>query len=162
MKHLRVLSLLVMLCAAVAALGQSPTATPAAKPATPAPQAQASPAPPATYASLVDRQVSTYEKNVVEAAEAMPADKFDFSPASSEYSRQLIQRRPHLRPVGKTYCCRKLSFVDKRDWRKDAGEHQGRERPGRTEDQSGDHSISERLICRGPSRRQEPDRGKRS
>ena len=82
MKHLRVLSLLVTLCAAVAALGQSSTATPAAKPATPAPQAQASPAPPATYASLVDRQVSTYEKNVVDAAEAMPADKFDFSPAS--------------------------------------------------------------------------------
>ena len=82
MKHFRVLSLLAMLCAAVAALGQSPTATPAAKPATPAPQAQASPAPPATYASLVERQVSTYEKNVVDAAEAMPADKFDFSPAS--------------------------------------------------------------------------------
>ena len=82
MRHLRVSSLLVMFCAAVTALGQSSTATPAAKPATPAPQAQASPAPPATYASLVDRQVSTYEKNVVEAAEAMPADKFDFSPAT--------------------------------------------------------------------------------
>ncbi len=41
-----------------------------------------SPAPPATFASLVDRQVSQYEKNVVEAAEAMPADKFDFTPAS--------------------------------------------------------------------------------
>ena len=31
---------------------------------------------------VVDRQVSHYEKNVVEAAEAMPADKFDFTPAS--------------------------------------------------------------------------------
>jgi uncharacterized damage-inducible protein DinB len=82
MKHLRVLTLLATFCAAVAALGQSSTATPAAKPAAPAPQAQASPAPPATYASLVERQVSTYEKNVVDAAEAMPADKFDFSPAS--------------------------------------------------------------------------------
>jgi hypothetical protein len=30
----------------------------------------------------VDRQVSQYEKNVVDAAEAMPADKFDFTPAS--------------------------------------------------------------------------------
>jgi hypothetical protein len=31
---------------------------------------------------VVDRQVSQYEKNVVDAAEAMPADKFDFTPAT--------------------------------------------------------------------------------
>ncbi|HEY2798315.1 MAG TPA: DinB family protein [Thermoanaerobaculia bacterium] len=38
--------------------------------------------PPPTVASVVDRQVSSVEKLVVEAAEAMPADKFDFTPAS--------------------------------------------------------------------------------
>jgi hypothetical protein len=84
MKHLRIACLLVIFSAAIATVSQGQGAAAAAKPATPAPQAQASasPAPAATFASLVDRQVSTYEKNVVEAAEAMPADKFDFSPAS--------------------------------------------------------------------------------
>ena len=40
--------------------------------------AQAQPAP--TVASTVDRQVSLIEKEVVEAAEAMPEEKFNFSP----------------------------------------------------------------------------------
>ncbi|HEX3155188.1 MAG TPA: DinB family protein, partial [Candidatus Angelobacter sp.] len=63
--------------------GGAKPAAPAASPAaSPAPQAQASPAPITSFAALVDRQVSQYEKNVVEAAEAMPADKFDFTPAS--------------------------------------------------------------------------------
>ena len=44
-------------------------------------QAQA-PQPPASIASLVDQHVSTIEKLVIEAAEAMPYDKFNFSPAS--------------------------------------------------------------------------------
>src|SRR6476646_6258030 len=85
MKQMRTLSLLAVLSLATIAFAQGGTkpAAPAASPAaSPAPQAQASPAPPATFASLVDRQVSQYEKNVVEAADAMPADKFDFSPAS--------------------------------------------------------------------------------
>jgi hypothetical protein len=81
MKQIRLLCLLAILTFAVSAFAQGGT-TPAAPTASPAPQAQASPAAPATFASLVDRQVSTYEKNVVEAAEAMPAEKYDFSPAS--------------------------------------------------------------------------------
>ena len=56
------------------------------KPATPAPsaspQAQTTPQPPASIASVVDRQVSQYEKNVVDVAEAMPEDKYNFTPAS--------------------------------------------------------------------------------
>jgi len=40
------------------------------------------PPPPASIASTVDRQISTVEKEIVEAAEAMPEDKFDFSPES--------------------------------------------------------------------------------
>src|SRR6478609_4143187 len=85
MKQMRTLSLLAVLSLASIAFAQGGTkpAAPAASPAaSPAPQAQASPAPPATFASLVDRQVSTYEKNVVDAAEAMPAEKFDFTPSS--------------------------------------------------------------------------------
>jgi hypothetical protein len=40
----------------------------------------ASPSTPPTIASAIDREISIVEKEVVEAAEAMPADKFDFSP----------------------------------------------------------------------------------
>jgi len=57
---------------------------------TDAPPAQAA-QPPASIASLVDQHVSTIEKLVVGAAEAMPDDKFNFTPASlhlpgSEYN----------------------------------------------------------------------------
>jgi len=81
MKQMRMFWLLAILTFAVSAFAQG-GAKPAAPAAAPAPQAQASPAAPATFASVVDRQVSTYEKNVVDAAEAMPADKFDFTPAT--------------------------------------------------------------------------------
>ncbi len=81
MKQMRMFCLLAILTFAVSAFAQG-GAKPAAPAASPAPQAQASPAAPATFASVVDRQVSHYEKNVVDAAEAMPADKFDFTPAT--------------------------------------------------------------------------------
>src|SRR5881398_2922858 len=42
--------------------------------------ASASPSTPPTIASAIDREISLDEKEVVEAAEAMPEDKFDFSP----------------------------------------------------------------------------------
>src|ERR1700758_394823 len=50
--------------------------------AAPAPQAQQAP----TVASNVDREISGIEKQVVEAAEAMPDDKFNFSPESLHIS----------------------------------------------------------------------------
>ena len=46
------------------------------------PQAQQLQQPAPTIASTVDRQISAIEKQVVEAAEAMPEDKFNFSPES--------------------------------------------------------------------------------
>jgi uncharacterized damage-inducible protein DinB len=46
----------------------------------PAAGASASPSSPATIASAIDREISLVEKEVVEAAEAMPESKFDFSP----------------------------------------------------------------------------------
>jgi len=78
MKHLRVFCLLLVLSFAVGALGQNKPAAPAAS----APQAQTAPQPPASIASVVDRQVSQYEKNLVDVAEAMPEDKYNFTPAS--------------------------------------------------------------------------------
>ena len=85
MKQMRMLCLLAALSLAMGIVSRGQGAAPAAKPATPAPQAQASPQPaqPApTFASMVDRQVSAIEKQFVEAAEAMPEDKFNFSPES--------------------------------------------------------------------------------
>jgi len=77
MKHLRMFCIVAVLSLAIGLSAQ--TAAPAAKPT---PTAQAAPAPISSLSAMVDRQVSQYEKNVVEAAEAMPADKFDFNPAS--------------------------------------------------------------------------------
>jgi hypothetical protein len=37
-------------------------------------------------ASMVDRQISSIERKIVEAAEAMPEDKFNFSPESLNLS----------------------------------------------------------------------------
>jgi hypothetical protein len=47
-----------------------------------APRAQQQQQSPPTVASTVDRQITAIEKQIVEAAEAMPEDKFNFSPAS--------------------------------------------------------------------------------
>ncbi len=46
------------------------------------PQAQPSQQPSPTIAYVVDREISAIEKQVVDAAEAMPEDKFNFSPES--------------------------------------------------------------------------------
>jgi len=83
MKQMRTLCLMAILSVSIGAFAQG-----GAKPATPAPsatpaaQAQPTPPPITSLSALVDRQVSQYEKNVVEAADAMPSDKFDFTPAS--------------------------------------------------------------------------------
>ncbi len=45
-------------------------------------EAQDSQQPPATLASTLDREISGAEKQIVELAEAMPEDKYNFSPES--------------------------------------------------------------------------------
>ena len=45
-------------------------------------RAQSSQTPPPTLVSAVDREVSNVEKELLEAAEAMPEEKFNFSPES--------------------------------------------------------------------------------
>jgi uncharacterized damage-inducible protein DinB len=70
--------LLAVLILTATALRQGKNSAAAAS----APQAQAAP----TVASNVDREVSGIEKQVVEAAEAMPEDKFNFSPESLHIS----------------------------------------------------------------------------
>ena len=57
--------------------------TPKSSPATSAsPSAQASPQPPPTVASVIDHEISIVEKEVVDAAEAMPEEKYNFTPES--------------------------------------------------------------------------------
>jgi len=74
MKQSLVLLLLAILTFAATAVKPGTSRAAAA----PAPQAQQPP----TLASNVDRELSAVEKQVVEAAEAMPKDKFNFSPES--------------------------------------------------------------------------------
>ena len=70
MKQMRSLLRLALLVSTLAAWGQTKTST--------APESQQQP----TVATTVDREISTVEKQIVDAAEAMPPDKFNFSPES--------------------------------------------------------------------------------
>ncbi len=74
MKPIRILPLVAALVfTGVAAVHGAPSAA----------AAQAQPAqPPPTLAAAVDREISNIEKQVVEVAEAMPEDKYNFSPES--------------------------------------------------------------------------------
>jgi uncharacterized damage-inducible protein DinB len=70
MKRTRIFLLLAISIFTVAALAQNTKGAAA-------PQSQQVPP---TIASAMDREINTIEKEVVEAAEAMPEDKFNFSP----------------------------------------------------------------------------------
>src|ERR1700737_591653 len=74
-REMRLVWLAAAILSTATALGQSTRVT-AVLSVTPAQQPQA----PATIASTVDRAVSNIEKLVVDAAEAMPEEKFNFSP----------------------------------------------------------------------------------
>src|SRR5213593_556212 len=84
MKDVKTLLLLTPLLFATLAYGQSPksSAVAAAAATAAAPQSLASgtPSTPPTIGSAIDREISIVEKELVETAEAMPEDKFDFSP----------------------------------------------------------------------------------
>lgn len=74
MKQIRMMMLLSTVTFAAANLAQSTGSGALAS----APQTQ----PPQTLTSSLDRAISNIEKQVVEAAEAMPEEKFNFSPES--------------------------------------------------------------------------------
>src|SRR5437868_9345250 len=82
MKNLKTLLFLTPLVFTTLAYGQSPksSATAAANAAVPQSSASGTPSTPPTIASAIDREISIVENEVLEAAEAMPEDKFDFSP----------------------------------------------------------------------------------
>jgi uncharacterized damage-inducible protein DinB len=69
---------LLVLIVTVTVLGQATKSAASAS----APQTQQAQQSPPTIASALDRDVSAIEKQIMEVAEAMPEDKFSFSPAS--------------------------------------------------------------------------------
>jgi len=71
MKYLRIFCLLALVCSAAVAFAQAAT-----------PNAQAKKTAPLTIASAIDQQVSILEREFVGAAEAMPDDKFNFTPVT--------------------------------------------------------------------------------
>src|SRR4026207_186335 len=75
MKQLQTFLLLTaaLSLAAASAYSQAAKSSPAA-------DASGTPSTPPTIASAIDREISVVEKEIVEAAEAMPENKFDFSP----------------------------------------------------------------------------------
>src|SRR5438876_6405832 len=75
MKHIQTSLLLTaaLLLAAASAYTQGAKSSSAAG-------ASASPSTPPTIASAIDREITIVEKELIDAAEAMPEDKFDFSP----------------------------------------------------------------------------------
>jgi uncharacterized damage-inducible protein DinB len=85
MKHIQTSLLLTaaLYLAAASAYAQAAKNSPAAG-------ASGSPSAPPTIASAIDREISIIEKELIDAAEAMPEGKFDFSPeklnvAGSDY-----------------------------------------------------------------------------
>jgi uncharacterized damage-inducible protein DinB len=77
MKRTRIFLLLAVLIFTIAALRHGTNAAAASTS-----QSLQSQQPPPTIASTVDHEISAAEKQIVEAAEAMPEDKFNFSPQS--------------------------------------------------------------------------------
>jgi len=75
MKRLQTSLLLIatLSLAAASAYTQVPKSSPAAG-------TSASPSTPPTIGSAIDREISIVEKELIDAAEAMPEGKFDFSP----------------------------------------------------------------------------------
>jgi uncharacterized damage-inducible protein DinB len=73
MKRPSLLLIAALSLAAASAYAQATKSSPAAG-------VSASPSTPPTIASSIDREINLVEKEVLEAAEAMPEDKFDFSP----------------------------------------------------------------------------------
>src|SRR6266567_9432360 len=80
MKHIQTFLLLTALPLTTLVYAQDTTSSPAANAsgAHDSPQASSSPAP--TIALAINREISIVEKELIDAAEAMPEGKFDFSP----------------------------------------------------------------------------------
>lgn len=90
MKNIKAIAILVVVCfiSSVAALAQASSA------------AKAPEAP--TIASVLDRQLSGIERNIMGAAEALSADKYDFSPATANIPGDFKTPNP-VRTLGEQF-----------------------------------------------------------
>jgi uncharacterized damage-inducible protein DinB len=79
MKAIQIVLLFAGVIFTSVAFGQETKSTPAAASS---PTTQQSPETAQTIASAIDHEITVVEKEVVEAAEAMPGDKYNFSPES--------------------------------------------------------------------------------
>ena len=139
MKHLRIFCVLALACFAMSAFAQ------AAKPAA-TPNAQAKKTAPPTIASAVDQQISILEREFVGAAEAMPDDKFNFTPVTlnipgSEY-KTVKTFAEEVRHVAAT----NYLVVGRDHGRQAAHRIQGGQRSFPAEDESRDCEVLERLV----------------
>src|SRR5438876_7984147 len=80
MKHIQTFLLLTALPLATLVYAQDTKSAPAANTSGAHDSAQASSSSVPTIASAIDREISIVEKELIDAAEAMPEGKFDFSP----------------------------------------------------------------------------------
>ena len=120
-------------------------------------QAQSS-QPGLTIASAVDREISGVEKQVLDAAETMPEDKFNFSPESlsipgDDYKgvRTFAVQVKHI-AAPNYYLWSGLPGIA-------AGQPQGRERSGGREEQGRDPDVPAGFICAGSQGRSHVDNG---
>lgn len=103
MKNVQISLLLTAFLLTTAAYGETAKDSPAASTPAAHDSASASTSPAPTIASAIDREIGIVEKEVVEAAEAMPEDKFGFSPeklnvAGSDYKgvRTFAEQLKHI------------------------------------------------------------------
>jgi uncharacterized damage-inducible protein DinB len=82
MKRMRIFAVVLAVLGFSAIALKSGMQSAAASGAPPAPATQQAAQPAPTIASVVDSEISGIEKEIVAAAEAMPEDKFNFSPES--------------------------------------------------------------------------------
>jgi len=82
MKPTRIFLLPALLIFAMTVWGQTAWSQTGKTVAAAASQAQAAPQPAPTLASLVDSEITAIEKQIVDVAQAMPEDKYNFSPES--------------------------------------------------------------------------------
>jgi hypothetical protein len=111
MKQTRIFLWLAVLIFTVATLRQGPRSAVAAS----FPQAQQAQRSLPTIASIVDREITTIEKQIVEVAEARPEDKFNFSPESLNIPVSSLDGIPRTAGCGSRVAVHRGSVCNRRN-----------------------------------------------
>lgn len=103
-----------------------------------------------SIAAACERQLSSIEKNIVDVAEAMPEDRFYFSPESLQIPERRLQGGAHVCRSGEAPCHGQLRHVECLDGRASSFRHHRRRRSSRNQIESGHHEVPQRLLRHGP------------